>query len=105
MGSRIDLNKKLQDILGSGNVYYNPDASLTLKYPCFLYSLSNTDTFYADGIRYTDYRNYTVTYITRKADDEPLKKMFDSFAFCRFERSYKADGLYHYVFNVYISSY
>ena len=105
MGSRIDLNKRLQDIMGSGQVYYNPDASLTLRYPCFLYSLSNADITYADGLHYAEHRNYTVTYITRNADDEPFKKMFGAFAFCRFERMYKTDGLYHYVFNVCVSSY
>lgn len=105
MGSRIDLHTKLQDILGSAYIYYNPDANFKLSYPCFLYSLSGLEPEYADGIHYAEHRNYSVTYVTRNADDEPFDRMFNAFPFCRFERMYKADGLYHYVFNVYISSY
>lgn len=101
MGTRIDLNKKLQKILGSNNVYYNPDGSIKLKYPCIVYSIDYDDDMYADNSRFIKNRRYTLTLITRIADDPCIEALPDNFINCHLTRVYKVDGLHHYSFSLY----
>ena len=41
MASRLNLQDKLEEVLGSKQVYFQPPESLKLKYPCIVYSRSN----------------------------------------------------------------
>ena len=52
MGSRIDLQSKLEDILGSRNVYFQPPENLKIKYPAIIYSLNNINLRFADNMPY-----------------------------------------------------
>ena len=100
MGTRIQLQSLLETLLESRNVYFQPPPSVKMKYPCVVYSLSDIDTKFADNNPYSNSRRYQLTAI----DQNPDSTIPDELALlpmCIFDRSYTADNLNHYVFNIY----
>ena len=57
MGSRLELQAKLEEALGSKNVYYQPPESLKLTYPAIIYSMSGMSRKHADDQEYMKKRN------------------------------------------------
>lgn len=101
MGSRIDLQSKLEDILGSRNVYFQPPENLKIKYPAIIYSLNNIILRFADNMPYMKGKNYTVILIHTDPDNEVIDNMLAAFSYISFERNYISKNLYHYVFELY----
>lgn len=94
------LNRmKVQTILTEivDNVYFQPPESVKLKYPCIIYDLSEIRPEYANNSVYNIHDAYSITYITRKADDMNLAKVA-MIPCVRHDRTYMSDGLYHHVF-------
>lgn len=100
MGSRKSLQKMLETILGSKEVYFQPPESRKIKYPAIMYSLNNIVARHADNIPYLKKKQYSVIFITRDPDDSIIDELSELSA-CSFERFYTADNLNHYVFNLY----
>ena len=100
MANRIDFQHKLEELLGSRNVYYQPPASVVLKYPCIVYGLSDAYTMRADDELYNHAYCYKVTLIDKDPDsiyrDRLLKLPKSSY-----NASYTADNLHHDVFAIY----
>ena len=46
---RLDLHEILVDALGSGNVYFQPPASLKMVYPCIRYNRATADAKFANN--------------------------------------------------------
>lgn len=101
MGTRIDLHNKLVDILGSSNVYFQPPATIKMKYPAIVYSLDNIQTRFANNLTYKQKRRYTITYITTDPDSELIDSFLTELFSVSFDRVYTSDNLYHYVYTVY----
>lgn len=101
MATRLDLQTLFENILGSSNVYFQPPASVQMKYDAIVYSLSNIETTRANNAAYKLQNRYMVTLITRDPDSELVSKLA-SLPLCRFVRYYAADNLNHYVFEIYI---
>lgn len=101
MANRLELHQELCDLLGSSYVYFQPPANLSMKYPCVKYSLSGIDVLHADDSNYKNTRQYTVTVIDRNPDSELYNKILEHFRMCRFDRSYPADNLNHFVLTLY----
>lgn len=100
MAPRLELQALLKSLLGNDNVYFQPPTNLTMQYDCVRYELSDLDVERANNTAYTLEKKYSVTYITRNADsDFPVR--FVSLPKCDFERAYRADNLYHHVFNIF----
>lgn len=98
--NREDLQDVLEEILGSGNVYFQPPASLRMHYPAIVYSLMDIDDFKADDIRYVHNKAYMVTVIDKDPDSVIADKVSD-LPLCSFERGYASDNLNHFVFRVF----
>ena len=49
MDSRPNLQTKLEQILGSRNVYFQPPESIKLNYPAIVYKRSNIQNTFADN--------------------------------------------------------
>lgn len=98
-----DLRDILYTIHNTENVYYDPPTSIQMKFPCFRFTMNNTNVTYADNFTYLRKPRWTVTYITRDVEDiEPLiKDMFDNFKYLVQETQFKAENLQHVVFNLY----
>lgn len=100
MGSRLELQTLLENILGSRNVYYQPPASVSMKYPAIVYSRNDIETTFADNNPYSLYHAYTITLIDTNPDSEYVNKIA-MLPLCTYDRHYKADNLNHDVFNLY----
>ena len=102
MRSRIDLQTKLETILGSRYVYFQPPPSVKMQYPCIIYKKNVMDAMYADNSKYGKSQNYTITVVYKDPDSDLPDKVFSSFDFCSPNTpTYVADNLYHDVFTIY----
>lgn len=97
---RLDLHFILCDILGSNNVYFQPPESVKLKYPCIIYKLNDMNIDYADDKIYSYKKRYSITFIDKDPDSLIHEKIFE-LPYCSFNRSYAADNLNHWVYDLY----
>lgn len=100
MASRISLQKNLEKILGTRNVYYNPPEDLVLDYPCIIYHLDDIERRSADNIGYMIKKRYQLLLISRLPDHPAIDVLIQE-KWCSFDRSYRADNLEHYVMTIY----
>lgn len=100
MGSRVDLQTLLENLLGSRNVYFQPPASVTLKYPAIVYSRNDILNSHANNGVYKQTTAYSVTVIDKNPDSEYVKKV-SMLPMCTFDRHFAADNLNHDVFTLY----
>lgn len=68
MGTRLELQTMLEELLGSSNVYYQPPQSITLAYPCIVYHRQREDVKHANNLPYNHTKRYKVTVIDRNPD-------------------------------------
>lgn len=99
MVSRLSLQTMLETILGSQNVYFQPPASVQMKYPAIVYSLASINNTFANNIVYMQTTAYEITLIDRNPDSEFVKKL-STLPSCRFDRHFRSDNLNHYVFTI-----
>lgn len=100
MSSRIELQTKLEELLGSSNVYYQPPENLKMSYPAIVYSLDDIKRTSADDVAYLQTRCYEIIVIDKKPDNVVIDKILN-LPLCDFNRHYVADNLNHYVFTLY----
>lgn len=100
MDRRFELHEILCGILGSRNVYFQPPASVTMKYPAIVYGLDDISSVYADDGVYLAHRRYSITVIDKDPDSLIVEKV-GSLPSSRFNRHYEDDNLNHDVFTLY----
>lgn len=100
MASRLELQAKLEELLGSKNVYYQPPESLKMNYPAIVYSKSRIDTRKANNSTYSRNTRYDITVIDRLPDNPVIDKLME-LPYCSYDRPYKADNLNHDVLTLY----
>ena len=100
MGSRLDLQSKLEELLGSRNVYYQPPASVEMKYPAIRYSKKNIVSKHANDAKYSNNKCYELIVIDKKPDNPVIDDIL-ALRYCAFDRHYVADNLNHDVFTIY----
>lgn len=101
MDSRQKLQEELENILGSRNVYFQPPASVKMKYPAIVYVLDTADQRYADNKIYHFKFKWTLTYINKELNLEMIEKIAKSFSLCSYNSHYISDGLYHDTYTLY----
>lgn len=93
---RLALHKKLVDILGSNNVYYQEPPNTGMKYPCILYSFNSIVVDKADNKPYILTGNWTITHMFKKISDDTIKyNMLNEFLGISFDRRIKTGGVYN----------
>ena len=100
MASRIELQAKLEELLGSRNVYFQPPAGIKLRYPAIVYKLSRIQPRHADNMKYKIDRSYDITLIDPDPDSHYLNKLHE-LPYCSFDRSFQSDNLNHFTFTLY----
>lgn len=101
MSDRLHLQTKFEEILGSRNVYFQPPASLSMRYPAIRYELKDFRTKSANNSsNYITSTGYECTLIMKEPDTKYLQEIF-KIPYCRFGRYYRADNLHHYTFTIY----
>lgn len=77
MANREQLQLELEQLLGSENVYFQPNDSVHIDYPCIIYSLDPTYTRQADNRNYIIVNRYHIKHIykslTKALKDDILK--------------------------------
>ena len=97
---RLELDAILRNILGNNNTYFEPPASIKMRYPCIRYSRSHMDAVYADNSTYLKRKRYELILIYEDADDD-LPDMLMEHLMVSHDRHYVADNLHHDVFTLY----
>lgn len=100
MASRLELQNKLEELLGSRNVYYQPPESIVMEYPAIIYNKIKPDTKHANDKVYIKTNCYEIIVISRKPDN-PVISMIENLPMCEWDRHYKADNLNHDVLTLY----
>lgn len=98
--SRLKLQSKLEELLGSENVYYNPPESKKMAYPAIRYTKKDIDVRRASNTIHTTKTCYEVTVISAKPDDPVIEKILE-LPYCSYDRPYKASNLNHDVLTLY----
>ena len=106
MSRRLELHKKLCDILGcpetgtSCRAYFQPPSTVHMEYPAIVYSLDDVDSTYANDVTYLTTKRYAVTVIDKNPDSDLIDKVM-TLPMCYFNRSYTRDNLNHFVLEVF----
>lgn len=101
MARRLQLHEKLCEILGTRNVYFQPPASVKLRYNCIVYKVLNRNDLRADNKRYRNLIAYEVKLIYRDPDSELPEIIMNSFDYIMHNNTFVVDNLHHDVFTVY----
>ena len=88
METRLELQSKLEELLGCRHVYYQSPESVKMEYPAIRYSER------ADNTAYLKHKRYELIVISRKPDEPVIEKLLE-LPYCSFGTSYKSDNLYH----------
>ena len=99
MANRLDLQAILEELLGSRNVYFQPPASIKMKYPAIVYTRRNVTVVRANDNVYRQLPEYELTLIDPNPDSEFIEKILN-LPYCRFDRHFASDNLNHDVFSI-----
>ena len=94
------LQAIFEELLGSRNVYYNPPASVRMKYDAIVFSRSNIENTFANDQVYGQKHRYEVTTITTDPDS-PIIEVISRLPTCSFDRHFVSDNLHHNTFTLY----
>ncbi len=97
---RLSLHNILVSILGTSNVYFQPPATITLKYPCIIYKLDDIEDVRANDKRYLNHKRYLITIVDRNPDSSTPDNILD-LPYCTFENYFVIDNLNHYNCSLY----
>lgn len=106
MGNRLGLHEILCEIInitepdGDRHIYFQPPASVKMKYPAIVYSRKSIDNEHAGNSVYKQDYAYDITVIDKNPDNEYVEKV-SKLPMCRFDRHYTSDNLNHDVFTLY----
>lgn len=100
MADRIQLQSKLEELLGSKSVYYQPPESLKMEYPAIRYSKKRIESRFANNATYSKLTCYELIVIDRKPDNPVIDKLLN-LPYCSYDRPYKAENLNHDVLTLY----
>jgi hypothetical protein len=100
MGTRLELQGVLEDLLGADSVYFQPPTNVTMRYPAIVYNRDYAKVQYADNSPYARRTRYQVTVI----DPDPDSLIPDKVAelpLTTYVRHFTTDNLNHDIYDVY----
>lgn len=100
MASRLELQTKLEELLGSENVYYQSPESIKMEYPAIVYTKRNIQSRFANNKSYSQMTSYDITVIDKRPDNEVIRKLLE-LPYCSFDRHFKSSNLNHDVLTLY----
>lgn len=100
MATRLELQSKLEELLGEHHVYYQPPTSINMEYPAIRYSKSRINADKANNSIYKKTTKYEITVIDRMPDNPVIDKILE-LPYSSYDRLYKSDNLYHDVLTLY----
>lgn len=100
MAPRLEFQLLLTEVLGSGNVYFQPPPTVKMQYPCIIYSRSNINTDFADNLPYRHKTRYQVTVVDSNPDST-IHEQLGMLPLSSYDRFYVADNLNHDVYTIF----
>lgn len=100
MGTRLELQYKLEELLGVKHVYYQPPESMKIEYPAIIYSKNKINTVNADNGAYRMTTSYGITVVDKRPDNMVIQKLL-ALPYCSYDRHYVSDNLNHDVLTLY----
>lgn len=100
MASRVDLQYKLEELLGSRQVYYQPPETVKMEYPAIVYSKNRIDSTFANDASYLTAKQYEIIVISKSPDNAVIDKIL-RLPMCTYNRHYKSNNLNHDVLTLY----
>lgn len=100
MATRLELQSKLEELLGVKHVYYQPPENITMQYPAIRYSKKKPDKKHADDKVYLKTNCYEIIVISARPDDPAIGKI-EELPMCEWENHYVSDNLNHDVLTLY----
>lgn len=100
MASRTSLQKFLEELIGSRNVYFQPPSSVQMAYPAIVYSIENMNNTFADDKPYLQNKSYKVIVIDKNPDSEIVSSI-SRLKMCKFVSRYTSDNLNHTIFTLF----
>ena len=101
MDRRLQLHQTLSDLTGFEAVYFQPPQNLAMQYPCIRYHLDNSKKEHANNHPYSRASRYELTVISKQPSADLIEQV-DMLPKCTFDRSFKAENLYHHVFTIFL---
>lgn len=101
---RLALQNRLQVILGSDHVYFQPPSTKLIEYPCIVYNYAGEHRNYADDKKYLQTNRYELTLITKSPDPVEVLDLLSELPYCSFNREYSEDNLHHYAFTLHVTN-
>ena len=102
MNSRAQLHSVLQEALPGVALYYQPPENIKLTYPCVVYTFDKIKSSEANNSRYIRHDKYTIKLIGSLIDVEKWSDKILGLRYCDLDTTFVSDGLYHYVYQIYI---
>lgn len=100
MASRLELQSKLEELLGSRNVYFNPPENLKMEYDAIRYSEQVMRVRHANNKKYSKMKCYNLIVITKKSNPKVVDDILE-LPYSSLDRPYKSDNLNHYPITLY----
>lgn len=107
---RLALQSELEELLssfvaemddGSPAILFQPPENVKLHYPCVVYDYDSDYIRHANDKGYYARPKYEMTLIERDPDSMLWTKIAEHFKYCRHNRRFTADNLYHDVIGLY----
>lgn len=97
MDRRLVLDQILRQIIGNGNVYFQPPSKM--HYPCIKYERAKIHNKHADNRVYLQAKQYQITVIDWDPESE-IADQISKLSGCRHDRNFRSDGLNHFVYTL-----
>ena len=101
MGTTLDLQNELKELLGSDNVYFQPPTNLRMQFPCFVFSRGSGKQTFSDNKTHQFTKRYTVTHIGYDPDPDIIEAVVRHFQMCTYDQHFVKDNLQHDTFSLY----
>jgi hypothetical protein len=99
--SRLALREILYDLMEScgetPRLYYQPNESFKMVYPCIVYHLRRMGKQNANNHAYIETIDFDVTYITRDTESK-VPSSLNAMPMMVFDRYYTSENLHHYAY-------
>lgn len=84
----------------AGNAYFQPPASISMRYPCIVYHYRGDSVLHADNKLYKMIDEYEATLITKDPMPDEMMDAIINLPYARYDRHYIGDNLHHYLFTI-----
>ena len=98
MAIRAELSEVLHGLCA--NVYFQPPATVQMKYPCIVYHRKPPQIIHADNRPYKKDTLWQVTVIDR-SPDSTIAEAIEELPGIQADANFTQDNLHHYVYSLY----